>query len=295
MRDLRSFLAVAETLHFTRAAETLHVSQPVLSKQIRALERLLGTQLFDRTRRSVALTTAGAAFVPASRAVVTAWDAARRELARVATGSLVVEMQTSPGRGLLPRVRARLSADCPEAELTLRQVGWEDPTAGLADHSCDAAFVWLPLSRRTDFEWLTIAREPRFVALPAMHRLAARAAVRMHDLRDEPFLALPAGGPEMRDFWLAIEQREGHPVTMAAEIRDTEEAYEAVASGVGVCIVAEGNIPILDRGDVAMRQVIDLPPAELVLAWRRGDRGLLLDHFTALCSEVSDEPKVTAA
>lgn len=200
LRDLRSFLAVAEALHFTRAAEALHVSQPLLSKQIRALERQIGAQLFDRTRRAVVLTSAGSAFVPAARAVVAAWDAARHELARVATGSLVVGMQTSPGRGLLPEVRARISAECPAAELTLRQVGWDDPTGGLADRSCDAAFVWLPLVRPTDYEWVTIARERRFVALPTAHRLATNAAVRMVDLLDEPFLALPAAGPEMRSF-----------------------------------------------------------------------------------------------
>lgn len=223
-----------------------------------------------------------------------AWDAARHELARVATGTLVVGMQTSPGRGLLPKVRARISAECPAAELTLRQVGWDDPTGGLADRSCDAAFVWLPLARPTDYEWVTIARERRFVALPAAHRLAAGAAVRMTDLLDEPFLALPASGPEMRRFWLATEERGGHPVSVSAEIRDTEETYELVSAGIGLCLLAEGNVPVFDRGDVTMLPVIDLPPAELVLARRRGERGLLLDHFTTLCAEVSRQRHAAA-
>jgi len=226
----------------------------------------------------------------AAREVLASWDAAQRELARAATGTLVVGMQTSPGRGLLPLVRARLSEECPAAQLKLRQVGWEDPTAGLGDRSCDAAFVWRPLPREAQFSWRTIARERRFVALPAGHRLAGHAEVAMADLRDEPFLALPAANPVARAFWLASDQRGGHPVTVAAEIRDSEETYEAVATGLGVCLLAEGNIPILDRGGVATVPVRDLPPAELVLAWRRGDHGLLLDGFAALCAEVASRP-----
>ena len=177
-------------LHFTRAAETLYVSQPALSKQIRALERQLRVTLFERDRGSVRLTRAGAELLPHAERMVASWESAKSALSRASDCALVIGMHTSPGRGLLPKVRAMMVASCPEAELELRQVPWSDRTAGLADRSTDAAFVWLPLPQ-PPYRWVTIARETRLVALANDHRLAARASVAMADLLDEPFLALP--------------------------------------------------------------------------------------------------------
>ncbi|MCZ0989393.1 LysR substrate-binding domain-containing protein [Streptomyces diastatochromogenes] len=101
-------------------------------------------------------------------------------------------MSTSPGRGgLLPAIRSRFTAAHPEATARLRQVSWEDPTAGLADGSADVAFVWLPLPDEERYAWTVLAEEPRLVALPDTHPLAARAEIDFTDLLDEPFLALP--------------------------------------------------------------------------------------------------------
>jgi DNA-binding transcriptional LysR family regulator len=145
VRDLRYFLEVARQLHFTRAAETLFISQPALSKQIRALERQLRVTLFDRERGDVRLTRAGAELVPYAEQMTESWEGAKRSLAKTSDCTLLIGMHTSPGRGLLPKVRARMVASCPGVELELRQVGWGDRTAGLSDRSTDAAFVWLPL------------------------------------------------------------------------------------------------------------------------------------------------------
>ena len=149
VRDLRYFVAVAEELHFTRAAERLYVSQPALSKQIRALERQLGAELFRRDRQGVALTAAGAALLPYAERVLAVWAegaAALAEVTAAGRSTLVVGMSTSPGRGgLLPAIRSRFTATRPEANVRLRQVSWDDPTAGLADGDADVAFVWLPL------------------------------------------------------------------------------------------------------------------------------------------------------
>jgi DNA-binding transcriptional LysR family regulator len=293
LRDLRAFLAVAEREHVTRAAEALHVAQPALSKQVRTLERQVGVQLFERAGRGVRLTAGGAALLPAAREVLEAWERARAELARAATGTLVVGMQTSPGRGLLPEVRRRVAERCPDAELVLRQVGWADPTGGLVERACDAAFVWLPLPPDAGLSWLTIAREPRWVLLPANHALAGHDELALADLENEPFLALPASAPAMRAFWLGADARDGAPPQVAAEIRDTEETYEAVAAGVGICLLAEGNVPIFRRRGVVAVPVTDIAPAELVLAWRRGERVGLLDHLATTCGEVVAEAAAT--
>jgi DNA-binding transcriptional LysR family regulator len=174
---------------------------------------------------------------------------------------------------------------CPGVELELRQVGWGDRTAGLSDRSTDAAFVWLPLPQ-PPYRWVTVAREPRLVALPNDHRLAGQESVAMDELADEPFLALPESAGASRDHWLALEARGGRPVRIAAEINDTEETYEAVASGIGVCLLAAGNAPIFARGDVTMLPVRDLSPSELVLAWNERHCPPLLETFAALCREV---------
>jgi DNA-binding transcriptional LysR family regulator len=286
VRDLRYFLAVADELSFTVAAQKLYISQPALSKQIRALERQLRVTLFARGPGSIRLTRAGVDLVPHAQAILDRWELAKRSLSQASNSALVVGMHTSPGRGLLPRVRAMMVASCPEVELELRQVPWGDRTGGLADRTTDAAFVWLPLPQ-PPYRWVTIAREPRLVALPNGHRLASRARVSITDLLDEPFLALPASAGPLRDYWLALDERDGHRVKVAAEINDTEETYEAVASGIGICLLAAGNGPIFARGDVTMLPVDDLSPSELVMAWNERHCPPLLETFAALCEQVS--------
>ncbi|MFD7699134.1 LysR family transcriptional regulator [Streptomyces caelestis] len=295
LRDLRYFLAVAEELHFTRAAERLYVSQPALSKQVRALERQLGVELFRRDRRGVALTPAGTALLPHARRVLAAWEegAAAVERARAAQHStLVVGMSTSPGRGgLLPAIRSRFTAAHPDAAVRLRQVGWEDPTAGLADRGADVAFAWLPLPDADRYAWTVVAEEPRLVALPETHPLAARTNLTLADLADEPFLALPLSAGVLRDHWLALDERPGGPPRIGAEIAGTEETYEALVAGLGVCLVAAGNAPLITLGGVTTRPVHGLSPSRYVLAWRveDGSRPLVRGYAQA-CRRVTGRP-----
>ncbi|MGC0338160.1 LysR family transcriptional regulator [Streptomyces sp. SLBN-8D4] len=277
VRDLRYFLAVAEELHFTRAAERLYVSQPALSKQIRALERQLGVELLRRDPRGVRLTEAGEVLLPHARHVVEAWGAADAAMATARAagrGMLVVGMSTSPGRGgLLPAIRSRFTAAHPEAVVRLRQMGWQDPTAGLADGDTEVAFVWLPLPDEERYGWTVVAEEPRLVALPDSHPLAARAEVDFADLADEPFLALPPSAGPLRDFWLALDERGGRPPLVGAEIAGTEETYEALVAGLGICLVAAGNAPLITLGGVVTRPVRGIGPSRYVLAWRKEDGG----------------------
>lgn len=275
VRDLRYFVAVAEELHFTRAAEKLYVSQPALSKQIRALERQLGAELFRRDRQRVALTAAGAALLPYAQRVLAVWAEGMSALAEVGAAersTLVVGMSTSPGRGgLLPAIRSRFTAARPEANVRLRQVSWDDPTAGLADGDADVAFVWLPLPDAERYGWTVVAEEPRLVALPDTHPLAARAEVDFADLVDEPFLALPSDAGPLRDHWLALDERGGQLPRIGAEIASTEETYEALVAGLGICLVATGNAHLITLGGVITRPVHGISPSRYALAWRRED------------------------
>lgn len=270
IRDLRYFVEVADTLHFTRAAESLSISQPTLSKQLRVLEAQLGTALFDRDHRSVRLTAAGEALLPHARAVIAGWEAAAAAVAS-AQATLIVGMSTAPSRGLWPAVRREINRTAPGLQLVLRQVAWSDATGGLADRSSDAALVWLPLPDAQRFDWLVVAEEPRMVALPAGHRLAAQGVVDFAELLDEPFLALPPSSGPLRDFWLAVGHRGGRAPYVAAEIHSAEETAEAVAAGLGVALVATGNAVLLARPDIAVVPVAGVGPATLALAWRRSD------------------------
>lgn len=285
-RDLRYFAAVAEELHFTRAAERLFVSQPALSKQIRMLERQLGAPLFERDRQGVRLTPVGAALLPHAHQVLAAWDAAREAVEVAKAGqrtTLLVGMSTSPGRsGLLPAIRSRFTDAHPDATVKLRQVSWEDSTAGLSDTSSDLAFVWLPLPEPDRYTCVVVAEEPRLVAMSQEHPLAAREAVDFADLLDEPFLALPESAGVLRDYWLALDARGGRPPRIGAEIASTDETYEALVDGRGVCLLASGNAPLIALGGVVTRPVRGISPSRLALAWRADDhRPLVLDYARA--------------
>ncbi len=282
LRDLRYFVAVADAASFTRAAEALFVSQPALSKQVRALETRLGVRLLDRAASGLALTREGEALLPHARRMVDDWAAVRAEVRRAgAAPTLLVGLQTAVGRDLTRRL---LEATRERgASMQVRLISWSDASTGLADGSVDVAFVWLPVA--PDVEARVLLREPRWVALAADHPLAARAQVPMAELADEPFVALPRAAGPLREFWLASEERSS-PARVAVEADTAEGAIEAVASGAGVALLAEGNARLLARPDVVCRPVPDLGPCELAVAWRRGDtRELVAAAVAALAGD----------
>ncbi|MFG1819529.1 LysR substrate-binding domain-containing protein [Kribbella sp. NPDC049174] len=271
LRELRYFVATAEELTVTAAAARLFVSQPALSKQLRALERRLGFDLFVRLPRGLALTSQGTTLLPVARSILEAWDRGYVE-ARALTHprQLVVGMQTAVGRDLQRPAVQRFRDRAPDWTVSLRLVGWDDPTAGLADATSDVAFVWLPIPA-DDIATRVLVRENRWIALPAEHPLSDRPEIPYAELLDEPFVALPTAAGPLRDFWLALDARSGRPPTIAAEATAADEVLELVSAGVGIALIAEGNARLYKRPGLTFRPVPDLPPAELAIAWRRTD------------------------
>lgn len=282
LRDVRTFVAVAEHLHFSRAADALFISQPALSKRIQELERLMRLELFDRDRRTVRLTAAGEALLPGARAVLAAWAAAQADVAIASERSrstIVIGISLGVERGVLPTIRGHLADLRPDAHLQLRRTSWSDQSGGLApggDSGVDAAFVWLPLTTPENYRWVSVASEPRWLVLSARHPLARRREVAFADFSDEPFLALPAGAGAAREFWLGADARDGRPAPVSGEAASAEELVELLAAGVGVCLLAQGNLDGFRRDGIAAVRVTDLAPSELVLAWRRDDDRPLL-------------------
>ncbi|HLJ99143.1 MAG TPA: LysR family substrate-binding domain-containing protein, partial [Streptosporangiaceae bacterium] len=195
-------------------------------------------------------------------------------------------MSTSPGRGgLLPAIRSRFTAAHPEARVNLHQVSWDDATAGLADGTADVAFVWLPLPDPGRYTWEVVAEEPRMVAMPLTHPLATCEVIDFAELLDEPFLALPQSAGPLRDYWLALDARGGRPPRIGAEIASTDETYEALMDGQGICLLAAGNTPLIALDGVITRPVHGLSPSLLALAWRTGDHRPLIHDYAHACQQ----------
>ncbi len=284
VRDLRYFLAVADRSSFTRAAAELYVSQPALSKQVRSLEARLRTELFVRGHRSIELTEAGTALLPRARRIVAEWEGAVADLRAVtatAGHTVVVGFHTRIGRGLVPIISAALEERLPGWRMGFRQIPWDDPTVGLHNGSVDVAVGWLPVADQ-GIAHRVAATEDRWVALPLGHPLLRHPVVPFAHLAREPFVALPASAGAMREFWLATDQRVA-PVRIGAEATTADEAFEAVASGLGVVLLASGNAAIYQRDDVQCRLVPDLPPCELAVMWRRDDRRTAVRVVTDAC------------
>ena len=272
LRDLRYFAAVAEELHFRKAAERLFVSQPVLSRQIARLEQDLKARLFIRDRRSVQLTSAGEALLHRARHLLEDWDAATKEvttLARKEQSVLVIGLQTGVGRGMLHTLTQALNAIQWRPEL--HQVAWDDATAGVEAGDCDAGFAWLGTTINPHCDYVVVAEEPIMLAVNSQHRLAGRRQASFAEISNEPLVALPESAKELRSFWLAEHARHGSPAPIACEAATADEALENVAAGTGSVFISAGNSILYAREGVHFLDVPDLPPARLAFLWRAGD------------------------
>jgi DNA-binding transcriptional LysR family regulator len=289
LRDLRYFVAVADELNFTRAAERLHISQPALSKQIRGLETTLRAQLFRRDRRQVQLTAAGTVLCSVARRLLDEWDEGAAAVADAAAEEarlLRVGTLTSIGRELYPGIIEHFTKRQPGWRVELRSFGWGDSTAGLSDQAADAAFLWLPVDA-ADVEVEVLATERRFVAISSQHPLAGREAVEFAEIAGEPFAALPASAGAARDFWLATGQRAGRPARVATEVTSADEVFEIVSSGAAVTLLAEGNAVVYSRPGITCIPVVDLEPARLAVAWRRPERRAAVRDFIRACRDAA--------
>ncbi|MET1089811.1 MAG: LysR family transcriptional regulator, partial [Arthrobacter sp.] len=209
LRVLRSFVTVAEELHFGRAAARLHIAQPSLSVQIRNLERSLNTPLLNRTSRGVTLTPAGEVLLGHARDLLMAAEVAAsltKQAAREPGRKLVVGFQSNAAAELTRAILEAYRYSNPAVEVEMRSYPFGDPTAGLADGSSDVAFVRPPLPHFKDLRMATLFTEPRILAVSEASDLASRSSVHIDELLEEPFVARNA--PDLwRDFWLATEAR----------------------------------------------------------------------------------------
>jgi DNA-binding transcriptional LysR family regulator len=285
LRHLRYFVAVAEELHFRRAAERLHISQPPLSQQIRQLEAELDVQLLERSRRRVELTAAGEAFYTRAREILDAVDDAGRVARRVQRGEfgrLSVGFVGSAMYSILPEVLQAFREQREGVELRLRELTTAAALDQLESGRIDVAFVRPQSPPRSGIAVETVLREEIIVALPESHRLAGREELALDELTGEPLVLFTrTGSPGVREVLEAATARFGGEGQLVQEAAEVQTVIGLVAGGVGFSLVPS-SVRSLTRRGVVYRSITDAPSIELVLAWRADDRSPVLAAFRAV-------------
>jgi DNA-binding transcriptional LysR family regulator len=295
-RLLRYFSAVAMEGNLSRAAEGLFVSQPALTKQIRRLESQLGVRLFRRSRAGMTLTPAGQALADRVPAVLAGWDQALREArsaASQATRVLRVGFLAGAANEATQQIIAAFMHRRPGWRVEMRAASWTDPTAGLASGDTDVALLRLPFPGQASMRVEVLITEPRCVALPASHPLAARDHIPFRDLWDEPFVAAPAETGWWRDWWLAADERQGHPVRIGA-VTDTgqpDDWLAAIANGGGIALAPESAARYYARPGVTYRPVTEVSPSQVGVAWPpAADTNPVIQDFVRCCLDNKPPP-----
>ncbi|HEY4464353.1 MAG TPA: LysR substrate-binding domain-containing protein [Streptosporangiaceae bacterium] len=283
LRKLRYFVAVAERLHFGRAAEALHIAQPVLSRQIRALEDELKAQLFARTKRSAELTPAGEQLLADARPLLASAEALRRRVGQAARGADTFTIGFMPGLIVTPAVRALREAR-PDLTVEVIRTTWADQTEVVHDGRADVSYVRLPIDQR-GLQVRPLMSEPRVAMLPTSHRLAGKDTVSVADLAGEHLLQEPDTVPEWRDIATELRSAAGRP--SGPVFRSVEEKLEHVAAGDGIVIVPLSTTTFYTRPDVTHVAVAGIGPNRVCLVWDSSRRSRLIQQFSAIAAGTS--------
>ncbi|WP_406276728.1 LysR family transcriptional regulator [Streptomyces sp. NBC_00191] len=260
-RELRYFVAVAEELHFGRAAQRLGIAQPPLSRAIQQLERRLGAALLDRTSRTVTLTEAGSVLLAEGRAALDAVDAADRRTRRAALAAtgrpgLVLVTKAGASSELLAKLLDAYAAEPGAVPVDVTLCGPGEQERHLREGRADVALLHRPFDSTAGFDTEELSTESQVVVLPAGHTLAGRAHVHMADITALPGLPLPR--------W---PDRDGtYPPGPGPQVRDHTQLLQLIALGRACAISPESSRAQL-HGDLAAVPVLDAPTVTTVIAW----------------------------
>jgi DNA-binding transcriptional LysR family regulator len=284
LRQLRYFIAVAEELHFRRAAARLHISQPPLSQQIARLEQELGCRLLNRTRRRVELTAAGEAFLRDARAVLEELDVAVATARRIESGQaglLRVNFVGSALLSIVPGIIQRFRRGRPNVEIELRERSTLDQLRVLAGGLVDVGLVRPPIEADESLTAEVVMRERTVAAIPSDHPLAQRSRISLRTLAAEPLVLFPREqAPGFHDLLtgrLAASGRSPHVVQYAPEMTTI---IGLVAAGIGLSPVP-ASVARLGLEGVTYRPLTGAPDTELLAVTRTGDDSPLVAAFIA--------------
>lgn len=283
---MRNFLAVAEERNFSRAAERLHMAQPPLSRQIKALEEELGAALFVRTPKGVDLTDAGRTLLDEVPNLLALAQRAR-ELTSLAGQGMIGRLDVGLfGSGVLdaiPRMLARFHRDRPEVRIVLHNMTKAEQLQALRERRIVVGFNRL-VPEQPDLVVETVMREPLVIAVPQSHPLASRKVIRLADMDGEPLITYP--NIPLRGLAQEVAEafrREGGRLNIKQEVEDVLTAIALVASGFGLCVTTRSATSLRLPGVVFIPlNCRHLRDVELSCLYRRGDPSPILQAFLAV-------------
>ncbi len=291
-RALTQFIVLAEELHFGRAAQRLHMSQPPLSQAIMRLEEALGVRLLDRSRSSVALTDAGSVFLHEARRLLEQQALAvdhTRQVSAGMSGTVALGFVGSVSYGLLPLMLAEFRIKFPDVRFDLRELPSSDQLRELEGRRIDIGIVRLPLANAADLHLKTIHRERMIAVLPSAHRLAKERTIRLAELSDETFMLFPVNRvPSLHAQTVMACQAVGFSPRVAMEAWQMPTMVSLVAAGVGVALLP-AQIKSIPHPGVVYRDIQDSVHGldlEIALAWRRNMRSTLCQRIVEALPEV---------
>ena len=286
LRQLRYFVAVAEELHFGRAAARLHMTQPPLSQAIQGLEELLGAALFVRNRRAVALSPAGQALLPEARRMLGQAGELPELVRRAASGEagrLALAFVSSADYSVLPPFLRRYRAQYPQVHITLQEATSDRQVDDLLHARVDAGLLIPPLPEkaRLVLDYLKVLEEPLILAAPA--GLAPEGPVWLKDVPAAPLILFPRPiAPALHDAILGCWRAAGVTPEIGQQAIQMQTIVGLVSAGMGLALVPQ-SVANLMRPGVEYRALRDVTPlVETGLAWRRDNTSPVLRGFLEL-------------
>lgn len=271
-RQLRYFITVAEELHFGRAAESLHLSQPALSKQIQALEDSLEIKLFERTKHWVKLTPAGQKFLETARRILHEVEEGievTRQVADGQSGRLRIGFTEAALFSLAPDIVSTYREQYPQLELILTSGGTEAQVEALRTHQIDVSFVYLPI-REPSLSIHPLFEQNYIAALPASHRLARQKQIALQSLANEPLIFYPRSlAPVLYANFIKCCEQAGFVPKIVQEAEFAQTRLGLAAAGVGITFIL-CDLQSLNAKGVVYRPLIGVSlRLKLALAWRQ--------------------------
>jgi DNA-binding transcriptional LysR family regulator len=283
LNRLTCFIAVAEELHFGRAAERLHMTQPPLSRQIQQLENEVGVQLIDRTSRSVTLTAAGVAFLPDARRILDLAEGAVLTVRRVPTGDLgtvVVGFTGASAHAVLPQLLEKARVELPDVKIVLREMVSAVQMESLAIGDLDLGLARPPL-KRPGIASRPVLHESLVAALPADHPLAEHETLTVDHFDDQPIIMYsPVDARYFHELLISTFTIVGVTPRYVQYVTQVHTMLVLVRSGIGMALVPESSTTMQPSG-VVFRPVDTSPerPVELNAAWRIDNDNPALHRF----------------
>ncbi len=290
LRHLRYFIAVAEELHFSRAAQRLHIAQPPLSQQIQQLEAELGVELFDRkTKRQVQLTEAGRVFLREAYQLLAQLEGAielTRSTGRGETGQLRVGFISSVTYDVLPAILEAFHQQFPEVELILQELTTTQQEHALRNHRIQVGFAHLPLEDDS-LCWECIHQENLVVALPAIHPKAKQEHIAVQSLASEQFILFPRYlGIGLYDKIIAVCEQGKFTPKVALEAIQMQTIIGLVSAGIGIAIVPS-SLQNLQRVGVVYRALAQATPrVETAVVWQLEEETPVMRQFLKVVRSV---------